>query len=119
MHETAVVSGLMRILVDQAKANKITKITSVRLTIGRLRGLDIRQIRGAFEIFSEETIAEGARLDINDLAVRAHCKACATAFDVPNYRFECPACGSSDADVVQGRELFIESFEGEKTPPTG
>lgn len=113
MHETAVVAGLMDILLRQAKAHRIGHISVVRLQIGRLRGLDLRQIRGMFELLAEGTIAECARLDIDDVAVEAHCQTCSTGWRVEAYRFQCPECGSNDAEVVRGRELHIISFDGE------
>jgi hydrogenase nickel incorporation protein HypA/HybF len=114
MHETAVVEGLMRILTQTAAANGVDRIVSVRLKIGKLRGLDPRQIRAGFEMFAEGTLADGARLDIDEVAVKAHCKACGTDFTVERYRFECPTCGGNDAEVTAGRELYIESFEAAK-----
>lgn len=114
MHETAVVEGLMRILEKTAKANGVTRIVSVKLKVGRLRGLDPRQLRAGFEMFAEGTIADGARLDIDEVAVQAHCKTCGTDFTVERYQFQCPSCGGTDADVTAGRELHIESFEAAK-----
>lgn len=111
MHETAVVEGLMRILTEQAKANKVGRVIAVKLRIGKLRGIDSRQIRLAFEIFAEGTLAEGARLDIEDVGVTARCNVCDTVFEVAQYRFVCSGCGGSDAEVLTGRELYIESFE--------
>ena len=49
MHEMAVVQGLMAILIAQAKTHEIGRVACVRLKIGRLRGLDARQICAAFE----------------------------------------------------------------------
>ncbi len=119
MHEMAVVQGLMAILIAQAKAHEIGRIACVRLKIGRLRGLDARQIRAAFELFSEGTIAEGAQLDIGEIAAEAHCQACGADWQLAAYRFECPSCGSTAADVIKGRELFIESFDGESNATMG
>ena len=101
----------MRILRDHARQNGVERILSVRLKVGRLRGLDVRQLRGCFEIFAEDTVADGARLDIDEVQVRARCAKCGCEYDVPRYRFDCPDCGSPDADVLAGRELYIESFE--------
>jgi hydrogenase nickel incorporation protein HypA/HybF len=114
MHETAVVQGLLRVLAAKAQEHGVTRIVSVRLKLGRLRGLDVRQIRGSFEIFAEATIAEGARLDIEEVLVEARCRTCREVYEVPRFRFQCPACGSEDADVIQGRELEIVSFDGHR-----
>jgi hydrogenase nickel incorporation protein HypA/HybF len=112
MHEATVVDGMLSILTATAAEHGIDRIAVVRLKIGRLRGLDSRQIRGAFEIFAQGTIAEGARLDIDEVPAQAHCHACGTVWELPDYRFECPSCGGNDADVAKGRELYIESFDG-------
>jgi hydrogenase nickel incorporation protein HypA/HybF len=114
VHEATVVEGVLSILVARAAEHGIDRIELVRLKIGRLRGLDSRQIRGAFELFAEGTIAEGARLDIDEVAAEAHCLACGTIWELQGYRFECPSCGGSDADVVKGRELYVESFDGRR-----
>jgi len=45
--------------------------------------------------------------------VRGRCRACATEFDVPRFRFECPNCVGNDIEVTQGQELYIESFEAD------
>ncbi|SCM78313.1 putative hydrogenase nickel incorporation protein HypA 2 [uncultured Pleomorphomonas sp.] len=115
MHETAVVEGLMRILTEHARQNGVDRVVAVRLKIGKLRGIDSRQIRLAFEIFAEGTLAEGARLDIDEVGVTAKCRTCGSVFEVEKYRFVCSGCGGSDADVLTGRELYIESFEAAKT----
>jgi hydrogenase nickel incorporation protein HypA/HybF len=113
MHEATIVDGLMRILIDRAKQNGIDRVVAVKVVIGRLRGLDTRQIRGCFEIFAEGTVADGARLDIVEVGVSAQCRGCGRHYAVPGFRFECPSCGGSDADVISGRELHIESFDGQ------
>lgn len=114
MHETAVVAGLMRILTERAAAEGIDRIDVVRLALGRLRGLDARQIRGAFEIFAEDTLAAGARLDIEEIVPEARCRACGRTYPVPDWRFQCPDCGGDDADVTRGRELHVVSFDGRR-----
>ncbi len=112
MHETAVVMGLLDILERKAAENGIGRITAVRLKLGRLRGLDARQIVGTFEVLSEGSRAEGAKLVVDDVAVAARCRDCGHDFTVEGWRLACPACGSEDVDVVAGRELFIETFDG-------
>lgn len=116
MHETAVVEGLLRILADHAAAHGVDRVVSVHLKVGRLRGLDPRQLRGAFEIFAEETVAAGARLDVEVVPIEARCRGCGHGWVVPGWSFECPNCGGTDADIVTGRELHVESFEAASAP---
>lgn len=115
MHETAIVAGLMGILERKAAEHDVDRILSIRLVVGRLRGLDPRQLRACFELFAEGTVAEGARLDIDERPAEARCRACGEAWTLRGYRFLCPACGASDAEVTAGRELFIDSFEARQS----
>ena len=117
MHETAIVEGLIRILERQAAQHRVARITSVTVKVGRLRAVEPKQLQACFEMFAEGTIAEGASLKVEAVPVRARCKACATEFEVPRYRFECPGCGGGDVEVIQGQELYIESFDAADAVP--
>ena len=115
MHETVIVSGLLHILEQKAAMHKVAHIGRVTIKVGRLRAVEPQQLRLCFEMFAEDTIAEGAVLVIDQIAVRARCKNCGTEFEVPRYRFDCPGCGGGDVDVISGQELYIESFEAART----
>ncbi len=111
MHETAIVTGLMRILEQKADANGVERILRVTVKVGRLRAVEPRQLQACFEMFAEGTVADGAELAIEEVPVRARCKGCGTEFEVPRFRFECPGCGGGEVDVIAGQELYVESFE--------
>ena len=114
MHEMTVAYGLLSILQDQAKAHGIARIARVRVKLGRLRGIDARQLRLAFEALAEGGLAGGAALDVEEIAAKARCRACGAVWQAPDYRFECPECAAADSEILEGRELFIESFDGER-----
>lgn len=117
MHETAIVAGLMRILEQQVARHGAARVSRVTIKVGRLRAVEPQQLRACFEMFAEGTVAEGAVLAIDEVPVRARCKACGVEFEVPRYRFECPGCGSGEVDVIAGQELYMESFEAATGPP--
>jgi hydrogenase nickel incorporation protein HypA/HybF len=114
MHEMTVAYGLLTILEERAKTHGIARISRVRLKIGRLRGLEARQLQRAFEVLAEGSIAAGAPLEIDEVVALARCNACGSEWRLPDYRFECPQCQSADATILAGRELHIESFDGER-----
>lgn len=113
MHETAIVTGLMRIIETQAARHGTTHVSKVRLKVGRLCAVEPQQLCSCFEMFAEGTVADGAELVIDVIGVRGRCRACATEFDVPRYHFVCPECAGKDIEVIQGQELYIESFEAD------
>jgi hydrogenase nickel incorporation protein HypA/HybF len=114
MHEMSVAHGLLSILQDQAKAHGIARISRVRVKVGRLRGIDARQLRLAFEALAEGGLANGAALDVEEIAAKARCRACGAVWRAPDYRLECPDCAAAAAEILVGRELFIESFDAER-----
>lgn len=116
MHETAIVTGLMRIIETQAARHGSTCVSKVRLKVGRLRAVEPQQLSSCFEMFAEGTVAEGAELVIDVVEVRGRCRACRHEFDIPRFRFECPTCGGNDIEVTQGQELYIESLDVNSGP---
>ena len=114
MHEMSVAQGLLSILQDQAKAHGIARISRVRVKLGRLRGIDARQLRLAFEALAEGGLADGASLDVEEIVAKARCRACGAIWRAPNYQFECHNCTAADSEILEGRELFIESFDAER-----
>ena len=117
MHEMSVANGLLSILQAQAKAHGIARISRVRVKVGRLRGIDARQLRLAFEALAEGGLADGAALEGEEIAAKARCRACGAVWRAPDYRFDCPECAAADAEILEGRELFIESFDGARPDP--
>lgn len=112
MHEAAVVTGLLSLLDGAARDAGIARITEVRLRLGRMRGLDARQIRAAFEVFAEGGPAEGARMVIEEISPSAHCRGCGHDFVVEGWSHLCPNCGGDDLETSGGRELDVTGFDG-------
>jgi hydrogenase nickel incorporation protein HypA/HybF len=115
MHEMSVAHGLLTIIEARAREHGIVRVTRARLKIGRLRGLDARQLRLAFEALAEGGIAAGAELEIEEIVAEARCRVCGAVWRAPDYRFGCPECAAADSEILKGRELFIESFDGRRT----
>ena len=56
------------------------------------------------------TSLEGARLEIDQTDARVHCRSCGQDVVVTDLILLCH-CGSSDVDVLSGRELQVSSVE--------
>jgi hydrogenase nickel incorporation protein HypA/HybF len=113
MHEVSIVEGLIGIIEDTAATNKISKVSQVSLRIGTMRQVVPDALEFAFEIVGKGTVAEGAAIKIEEIPTRARCRECATEFPVEDFCFVCTSCGSGDVEVIEGKELYIDSLEGE------
>uniref|UniRef100_A0A7C4ATF0 Hydrogenase maturation factor HypA n=1 Tax=Desulfomonile tiedjei TaxID=2358 RepID=A0A7C4ATF0_9BACT len=112
MHEMAIVQSMVDILEEQAKRYGATKIISVSLEFGALTAVVPAAIQFAFEILSKGGLAEGARLDITIIPIKAVCQECQKEITMEDYDPFCPHCGSPALHILEGRdEMKVASME--------
>ncbi|WP_253073518.1 hydrogenase maturation nickel metallochaperone HypA [Sodalis ligni] len=111
MHEAALTQGLVNILLKEAARHQVRSITLVRLKVGRMKAVEPQALVFCFGAFTEGTLAEGAELIIEPVPAVATCRGCGGDFEVIKFHFQCPRCQSRDVVLIQGDELYIESFD--------
>ncbi len=113
MHELGIAEDLSAIVIEAARKENLSKVTRVSIVFGQL----VQIVPGIFEFAFRETvrdtIASEAELSVEIVPVKLQCKTCGNGFILEGNRFDCSECNSSDIEIVQGRELFIKSIEGE------
>ena len=58
-------------------------------------------------------MAEGATLVINKVPARSLCRDCGTEYEHDRFQMVCSSCGSMNVELLQGRELKIDSIEAD------
>ncbi|MGH3412454.1 MAG: hydrogenase maturation nickel metallochaperone HypA [Marmoricola sp.] len=106
MHELAIAESVVDAVLDHTEG----RVTCVRLRIGRLSGVVPDAMTFCFDLATAGTRLEGARLEIDRAAGRAHCRTCETDFGLDDPILLCP-CGSADVEVTEGRSLKVASVE--------
>jgi hydrogenase nickel incorporation protein HypA/HybF len=66
MHELSIAETVVDMLAEEATRHGANKILSVRIRLGRLSGVVRDALAFSFDVAAQGTIAEGARLDIED-----------------------------------------------------
>lgn len=107
MHELSVCEQIVAIAVKKAEGAKILRIV---IEIGKLSCLLPDAVRFAFDIASEGTAAEGAKLEIRELPGRARCRTCGLEMTLERPYGECQ-CGGSDLEWLAGEELNLCEME--------
>jgi len=107
MHELSIAESVVAAVCDRAGDRRVH---SVRLRIGALTAVVPDAMRFCFGLAVEGTVAEGARLDIDQRPGTLHCRTCGADTDLTDPLPLCP-CGSADVAVTAGRELHIVSME--------
>lgn len=105
MHELAITEGVVDAVTERLPD---ARITCVHLEIGALSGVVADSVRFCFDLVTEGTNLEGARLEITETAGRCHCKVCGSDFEPDGPIAICP-CGSIEVKVIAGEELRINS----------
>ena len=107
MHELAITEGVVEAVTARLPD---ARITCVRLEIGALSGVVADSVRVCFDLVTEGTNLEGARLEITEIAGRCHCGVCGRDFEPDGPIVICP-CGSIEITVLVGQEFKIASVQ--------
>jgi hydrogenase nickel incorporation protein HypA/HybF len=113
MHEIRIAEDLSSIVLDTARKENLSKVTKVNISFGQL----VQIVPDIFEFAFRETVrnsvAQDAEIDIEIISVKMKCKNCGSDFQVKDNLFACNVCRSTDVEIINGKELFIKSIEGE------
>jgi hydrogenase nickel incorporation protein HypA/HybF len=105
MHEYHQVEKLVQDLLSQYPG---CKIKSVQLVMGDLLGFDESSVRLYFENFTENTLAEGAEVNLRWVKSELHCDRCAKNFIKQGSDLNCPTCGLQGTPTTVGKEFYLD-----------
>lgn len=111
MHEMSLCEGIRGIVEMQAQAHKVTRVTRVRLEIGRFAGVERQALAFAWDVVMRGTPAEGAELVMLDIPGRALCFDCGREVEIEERLAPCPLCGSGKLVPTEGQEMRIKDLE--------
>ena len=113
MHELSLCQSIIEIINQEAKTQNFQKVLKVVLELGEFAGVEKSALEFGFEVASQETIAEGAVLEIEDVPGSAKCKNCNKTVKVKHLFQSCPECGEFNLEILSGRELRIKNMDVE------
>lgn len=118
MHEISLAQRLLRIALEAAAANGGGRVARARLLLGALSGAEAETLRFAFDVAARGTAADGCVLEVVRVPARLRCPSCRGEHEGELLE-PCPVCGSVGFEVLQGRELRLESVDLEPEPGAG
>lgn len=113
MHEIRIAEDLSAIVLETAKQENLSKVTRVNISFGKLVQIVPAIFEFVFREIVKESVAQDAELSMEIVPVKMKCTVCGTDFHVKENLFACANCGSTDLEIIHGKELFIKSIEGE------
>lgn len=111
MHELGIMSGVLESAESAAKDVGADRVLKVSLSVGVMTEAIEDALRFAFEALSEGTMFEGAELEITMIEPKSICLECGAEYTHDRLHMLCPECGSAFTELLQGKELRIDSIE--------
>jgi hydrogenase nickel incorporation protein HypA/HybF len=113
VHELAISSAVLESVLRHAAGRRVS---AVKLRVGHLRQVVPDSLEFYWGIVSRDGVCEGSVLELELIAARLECTACAREWEIELPVFRCPSCGGADVRVAAGDELEVESIEVEEEP---
>jgi hydrogenase nickel incorporation protein HypA/HybF len=112
-----ITQGILAASFEAAEEAGTTRITEIRITVGELTEVVDFALQFAFESLTPGTMAEGATLVVTPVGAKSRCLECGNEYEHDRFEMICPKCGSFGVELLQGRELTIDSIEADNEPP--
>ena len=124
MHEFSAACSIVDTALKVANEHKAKRVTVVNIEVGEFTFLLAEQLEFNFEIASQKTLLDGAKLKIKIVKGQIKCGKCGfigeTQIDEnlpPQIAMfapmKCPKCESSMTEIVGGKEFIITNIEAE------
>jgi len=114
MHEVSIAVDLQKIILEVACKHQLNKILTINVQFGELVQIIPDIFQSAFQEICRDSLAQGAEVKIEILPVRIKCVRCGSELQVSkDGDYKCSKCNSPDIEIIQGKEVFIKSIEGE------
>lgn len=109
VHEVALSQQVARI-VTRAAAGR--PVAGVVVRAGHLRQIVPEALDHAWAAITKGTPLAAATLTIEPVPAAIACAVCGAETELSDaFRFDCPACGSSDTRVIRGEEFTVVSID--------
>ena len=111
MHELSITEQIAEIAIRHGEQNEASKITDLYLVIGELSTVIDESVQFYWDMITENTICEGARLHFKRIPALFRCKDCSSEYSLENGELApCPKCSSSQMEILQGKEFHLDSI---------
>ncbi|MGI6722497.1 MAG: hydrogenase maturation nickel metallochaperone HypA [Anaerovoracaceae bacterium] len=113
MHEYPITEQIVKMAVKHCRESGAERVVKINLVCGDYSGFVPESIHLYFDLIAENTICDGADIDIKRVKPKMRCPACGKLFVRKPLSFACPDCGADGEPTDIGKEFYIESVEVE------
>jgi len=111
MHEYPITQQIIKIASQHCEKAGGSRVTKITLVIGDYSGYVGESVQMYFDIISQDTICDGAQVEIRRVEPKLKCPDCGELFKKQPMSFDCPKCGGQGGPTDIGKEFYIDSIE--------
>lgn len=113
MHELSLAQSVVEMVDGLSKKEGFKKVHRIRLGVGAMSGVMKESLEFCFSLLVQGTILEGATLEMTDIPLKIHCRACGAECQVIPDDIRCTDCGSGSVEVKEGRDFKVIDLDVE------
>jgi len=116
MHELSICQSLVNTILEEMNKHggEGVKLVRARVKMGKLHQIVPEMLEQAYHVLIKDTVADGSVLDVEHVPVVLKCGKCGWQGEMQEMFFRCGSCGSTEVDVVSGKEMSLETIEVER-----
>ena len=108
MHELSITHSIVNIVVEHAAGRPVRR---VKLQIGKLSGVQPDAVRFCFDLCAQGTVAEGARLEVEEPPGQGRCQRCERLIELEFPLAVCNCAERAPLTLCSGQELLVKEME--------
>src|SRR5690349_9067413 len=117
MHELGITMEIIDMISNQAAQYESSRVRRVVMEIGVLATVLPDSVKFCFDLCSEGTVVEGAKLEIVEIMGKGACQKCGRFIETQDPFVIC-TCGSMEIEWKTGHELKIRELEIDVEAPS-
>ena len=111
MHEMSLAEGILQLVEETARREQAHRVGTVIIEIGQLSSVEPDALRFCFDAVAAGTLAQGAKLEIIDIAGAGWCPSCNQNVAMSEIYATCPHCGNYQLQAKAGMEMRVKAIE--------
>jgi len=112
MHELGIVFHIVDSVEKIAVENQLTQVLSITLQVGELSSVVPEYLKECYPAAVDKSeLLHDTELKIELVPANFVCHQCYEVFGVTKHKNVCPDCGSTDTEIISGREMLIKEIE--------
>ncbi|MBI3994859.1 MAG: hydrogenase maturation nickel metallochaperone HypA [Nitrospirae bacterium] len=111
MHELSIARNIVETVRQHLPAGEARDVKSVTLKLGEFNRIVPESLEFCFEMASQGTAVQGAKLMIKNVPIRCYCKKCGSGFEAGRYITICTNCGDAGVELISGNEMDVVEVE--------